>query len=291
MDGTPLHRPLHVHHQDDALGRWTVAWRAPPPSLAGIASLLWYGEGRVAYQRDRILPSGGSQLLINLGPTQYRIEPGPPERRVPFRDVWYSGLHQGPIDTEAPHGNALFGVAFDAAGARPWLGVDADALADRVLPLEDLIGREALLLRERLLETRALEARFALVEAWLLARLQPRFEPSPLVCWALQRIEASAGRLQVEMLAREAGVSRKHLAVLFRRQIGLGMKSLARLHRFRAATALLAGREQVPWAELAEACGYYDQSHLVREFRDFSGLTPGQFIRHAMADGSSLVLR
>jgi AraC-like DNA-binding protein len=291
MDGTPLHRPLHVHHQDDALGRWTVAWRAPPPGLAGIASLLWYGEGRVAYQRDRILPSGGSQLLINLGPTQYRIEPGPPERRVPFRDVWYSGPHQGPIDTEAPHGNALFGVAFDAAGARPWLGVDADALVDRVLPLEDLIGREALLLRERLLETRALEARFALVEAWLLARLQPRFEPSPLVCWALQRIEASAGRLPVETLAREAGVSRKHLAVLFRRQIGLGMKSLARLHRFRAATALLAGREQVPWAELAEACGYYDQSHLVREFRDFSGLTPGQFIRHAMADGSSLVLR
>ncbi|KAA2284016.1 helix-turn-helix domain-containing protein [Arenimonas fontis] len=291
MDGTPRHRHLHVHHQDDALGRWTVAWRSSPAALADVVTMLWYGEGRVAYQRDRILPSGGSQLLINLGPVQYRIEPGPPERRVPFRDVWYSGLHQGPIDTEAPHGNALFGVTFRAAGARPWLGVDADRLVGRVLPLEDLVGGDAQTLRERLLETRTLEARFALVEDWLLARLRPRYAPSPLTLWALGRIEASAGRLPVETLAREAGVSRKHLAVLFRRQVGMGMKSLARVHRFRAATALLAGRERVPWAELAEACGYFDQSHLVRDFRAFSGLSPGQFIRHAMADGGSLVLR
>ena len=87
---------------------------------------MWFGEGKTAYQRDRILPSGQSQLLINLGPPQYRIEPGPPEVRVPFVDVWYSGLHQGPIDTEAPHGNALLGVAFSARGTFPWLGERMD---------------------------------------------------------------------------------------------------------------------------------------------------------------------
>ncbi len=89
-------------------------WRTDP-RLSEIVASMWFGEGKVAYQRDRILPSGQSQLLINLGPPQYRIEPGPPEVRVPFVDVWYSGLHQGPIDTEAPHGNALLGVAFSRA--------------------------------------------------------------------------------------------------------------------------------------------------------------------------------
>lgn len=290
MDGE-LRPRLRVHHQDDALGRWTVAFAEPPPALRGIVSMLWYGEGRVGYQRDRILPSGGSHLLINLGPAQFRIDPGPPEARVAFEDVWYSGLHETPIDTEAPNGNALFGVAFTACGARPWLGVDADATAGRITPLADLLGRPALALREQLLETRDLAARFARVEAWLAARLRPRLAPSPLVGWALRRIEAHAGQVNVACLAGEAGVSRKHLAGLFRRQVGLGAKSLARVHRFRAAVAMLAGRDRVPWADLAAQCGYYDQSHLVRDFRAFSGMAPGEFVRHAMADGNSLVVR
>lgn len=290
MDGD-LRTRLQVHRQDDHLGQWTVAWCAPPPRLRGVVSMLWYGEGRTGYQRDRILPSGGSQLLVNLGPTQYRIAPGPPEVRVPFRDVWYSGLHQGPIDTEAPNGNALFGVAFTAAGARPWLGVDAHELCDRITPLGDLLGREALALRERLLDTPSLEARFGVVEDWLTARLDPRRATNPLVEWALARLESHHGQVAVDTLAREAGVSRKHLAGLFRQQVGPGAKSLARVHRFRAAVAMLAGRDRVPWAELAMHCGYYDQSHLVRDFRAFSGFAPGEFIRHAMADGNSLVVR
>jgi AraC-like DNA-binding protein len=286
-----LRSRLHVHHQDDALGRWTVAWCAPLPALRSLVATIWYGEGQVSYQRDRILPTGGSQLLVNLGPTQYRIEAGPPERRIPFEDVWYSGLHQSPIDTEAPHGNALLGVAFHAAGTRPWLGVDANELSERITPLADILGRGALALREALLAERSLEARIATLEAWLLSRLDPRRAANPLLAWATARIEASRGQVAVDALAREAGVSRKHLAGLFRRQVGLGPKSLARVHRFSAAVAMLAGRRQVPWAALAQQCGYYDQSHLVRDFRTFSGLSPGEFVRHAMADGSSLVIR
>lgn len=282
---------MRVHRQDDALGQWTVAWCEPAPALRHCVAMLWYGEGRVGYQRDRILPGGVSHLLINLGPTQYRIEAGPPERRVPFRDIWYSGLHQGPIDTEAPHGNALLGVAFRACGARPWLRVDAVETADRITPLEDLVGADAHRLRERLLHTPAVDARFAIVEYWLQARLQGQREIHPLMAWALQRIEAEAGQLPVAALAREAGLSRKHLSALFRREVGLSAKTLARLHRFRTATALLGGVDRVPWATLATHCGYFDQSHLVRDFRAFSGLSPGEFLRHARADANSLVLR
>ena len=290
MDGD-LRQRLRVHHQDDALGRWTVAWCPPPPALAGVVSMLWYGEGHTGYQRDRILPSGDSFLLVNLGPVQYRIEPGPPERRVAFDDIWYSGQHQGPIDTEAPHGNALFGVAFRATGGRPWLGTDAHELGDRIVPLADLLGPPATELRDRLLACPSLPARFSLVDNWLATRLDPRHAAKPLLAWAVDRIETSAGQVAVEALAREAGVSRKHLAGLFRQQVGLGAKSLARIHRFRAAVAMLAGRDRVPWTELALQCGYFDQSHLVRDFRAFSGFAPGEFIRHARADGNAVVVR
>ncbi len=253
---------------------------------------MWYGEGKTAYQRDRILPTGQSQLLINLGPPQYRVETGPPEVRVPFVDVWYSGLHQGPIDTEAPHGNALLGVAFTARGSFPWLGERMDGLSDRIIALADAVGDGALALRERLLNTASIEARFKVVERWLISRLKPRSIVHPAVRWAVDRIAAAGGRLAIEDLATQTGFTRKHLANLFQQQVGLTPKALARVHRFRGAFDILnrAGGE-VPWAALAEQCGFYDQSHLIHEFRRFTGLSPAELARKDRPDTQSVVLR
>lgn len=282
---------VSIHRHQSALGCWAVAVCQPDPRLAGIVAAMWFGEGSVSYARDRILPSGQSQLLINLGPPQYRIEAGPPERRIPFRDIWYSGLHQGPIDTEAPHGNALLGVAFTACGGYPWLGHDLSGLADRIIALADALGDGVLALRQRLLDTPDIAQRFELVERWLIARLNPRAVVHPAVRWAVDRIAASGGHVSVDALARQTGYTRKHLALLFQRQVGFGPKALARVHRFKSALALLGAADEVPWATLAAQCGYYDQSHLVRDFRAFSGYAPSEFLRRGRPDGGSVVVR
>jgi AraC-like DNA-binding protein len=287
--GTDL---IQTFTHQSPIGRWSVSvWRTDP-RLAGVVASMWFGEGKVAYQRDRILPSGQSQLLINLGPPQYRIEPGPPEVRVPFLDVWYSGLHQGPIDTEAPHGNALLGVAFDSHGTFPWLRENMSGLSDRIVALADVLGDGALRLRERLLNTESLEERFRVVEGWLLARLAARGVVHPIVRWAVDRLEASGGRITIEELATDSGFTRKHLGNLFRQQVGLSPKALARVHRFRGALDLLdrAGGE-VPWAALADRCGYFDQSHLINEFHRFTGFTPVELARRDRPDSGSVVLR
>ena len=85
----PFSRIQTFTHQSP-IGHWSVCVWQPDPRLAGIVTSMWYGEGKTAYQRDRILPCRQSQLLINLGPPQYRVERGPPEVRVPFLDIWYS---------------------------------------------------------------------------------------------------------------------------------------------------------------------------------------------------------
>jgi AraC-like DNA-binding protein len=274
------------------IGEWSVSVWRPHARLAGIVASMWFGEGRTAYQRDRILPSGQSQLLINLGPPQYRIEPGPPEVRVPFIDIWYSGLHQGPIDTEAPHGNALLGVAFTARGVFPWLGQCMHEFADRIVALADALGDGTLALRERLLNTPSLEERFRIVERWLLARLESQPEVHPSVRWAADRIAGSGGRVAIQHLARQTGFTRRHLGNLFRQQVGLTPKSLARVHRFRGALDLLNGtRGAVPWIALAEQCGFYDQPHLANEFRRFTGFSPTELMRKDRPDTGSVVLR
>ena len=283
---------LQTFTHQSPIGHWSVSVWRPDARLSEIVANMWFGEGKTAYQRDRILPSGQSQLLINLGPPQYRIEPGPPENRVPFVDVWYSGLHQGPIDTEAPHGNALLGVAFTARGTFPWLGERMDGLSDRIIALADALGDGALRLRERLLNLPSLDARFKCVERWILGRLKPRTIVHPAVRWAVDRIAATGGRMSVEDLATQTGFTRKHLGNLFQQQVGLSPKALARVHRFRGALALLDRADgRVPWAALAEQCGYYDQSHLINEFRRFTGFSPVDLARRDRPDAGSIVLR
>jgi AraC-like DNA-binding protein len=283
---------LQTFTHQSPIGHWSVSVWQLDPRLAETVASMWFGEGKTAYQRDRILPSGQSQLLINLGPPQYRVEPGPPEVRVPFVDVWYSGLHQGPIDTEAPHGNALLGVAFSARGTFPWLGERMDGLSDRIIALADAIGDGALALRERLLNTTSLENRFKVVERWLIARLKPRNIVHPAVRWAVDRIAAAGGKLSIEELAVQTGFTRKHLGNLFQQQVGLSPKALARVHRFRGALDILnRSRGEVPWVELAEQCGFYDQSHLINEFRRFTGFSPVELARRDRPDTGSVVLR
>ena len=283
---------LQTFTHESPIGHWSVSVWQVDPRLTEIVASMWYGAGKTAYQRDRILPSGTSQLLINLGPPQYRIEPGPPEVRVPFVDIWYSGLHQGPIDTEAPHGNALLGVAFTSRGTFPWLGERMDGLSDRIIALADALGDGALALRERLLNTESLESRFRIVERWLIARLKPRSIVHPAVRWAVDQITASGGRVAIESLATQTGFTRKHLGNLFQQQVGLTPKALARIHRFRGALDILTkAAGQVPWIELADACGFYDQSHLINEFRRFTGFSPVELARRDRPDSGSVVLR
>ncbi|MGB0133856.1 helix-turn-helix domain-containing protein, partial [Dokdonella sp.] len=160
----------------------------------------------------------------------------------------------------------------------------------QVLPLSDLLGDSALILRERLLECRSISRRFTMVEDWLLKRLRPGFEPSDLARWALDRIETNHGNVSVDELASQAGVSRRHLGQTLRREAGLGSKSLARVHRFKSALQWLGKCERIAWAELAARCGYCDQSHLIRDFRVFSGMSPGDLVRCARPDAGSIVV-
>jgi transcriptional regulator GlxA family with amidase domain len=135
-------------------------------------------------------------------------------------------------------------------------------------------------------------ARFKVVERWLLARLKPRAIVHPAVRWAVDRIAATGGRVSIESLAAEAGFSQKHLGNLFRQQVGLRPKSLARVHRFRGALYLVnRSSGEVPWIALAEQCGFYDQSHLINEFRRFTGFSPTELARRDRPDTGSVVLR
>ncbi|WP_333760883.1 AraC family transcriptional regulator [Streptomyces sp. IBSBF 2390] len=157
------------------------------------------------------------------------------------------------------------------------LGTSPAELDGVVVSLDDLWGRAASRIRERLGEVSAWQDRFALTDA-LLARRQAAGPPvDPEVAWAWHRIVAGHGLARVDELAAEVGWSRKRLWSRFRSQLGLPPKRAAKLVRFdHAAHRLVAGEGA---ARVAADAGYADQSHLHRDVVEFTGATPAAVAR------------
>jgi AraC-like DNA-binding protein len=133
-------------------------------------------------------------------------------------------------------------------------------------------------LAEQLREAPSWQQRAGLVDWFLLGRLETGPRPSPEVAWAWRRLLASGGGIPIGRLAAEVGWSHRHLITRFRQQFGLAPKAAARLIRFdRVWRRLDQAGDRLDWGDLAREAGYADQAHLIREFRQFTGMTPTQF--------------
>jgi AraC-like DNA-binding protein len=169
----------------------------------------------------------------------------------------------------------MVGAYLEPGAASPLLRAPAVELTDRVVDLELLWGSGTTRLAGDLAGLDE-EARVDLLEAELIARLRRPPEPGPrvdvagLARWARNE----PARMTVRRLADAAGVSRQHLARLFREVVGVSPKRYCRLVRFQAGLAYAGTGAGVPWARVAAELGYADQSHMIAEFRELSSLTP-----------------
>jgi AraC-like DNA-binding protein len=190
-----------------------------------------------------------------------------------------AGLHERQVRTE--NGRRALGMQINVAppAAHRLFGLPLDTLAHRVVPLEDVLDEPHLV--ERLYELGDWPERFDALDSLLVRRLADA-RPTE-VDWAWRRLVATAGRIRVGALAAELGWSRKRIVARFREQVGLTPKSAARLLRFEHARVEAERAERPDWARIAVECSYYDQSHLINDFRARTGRTPETFFQDAAA--------
>jgi methylphosphotriester-DNA--protein-cysteine methyltransferase len=91
-------------------------------------------------------------------------------------------------------------------------------------------------------------------------------------------IVANSGTVAIGDLSEAAGVSNTHLAQRFKELIGVTPKRLARSQRFASTMLAIDPAELIDWGDVAASAGYFDQAHFGHEFREFTGLTPTQYI-------------
>lgn len=267
---------------------WTLIHRAPDPALrAHVRRLTAYQEwsGRAVLRKE--LPSTTIPMILVFGPgftLHDSAEPGGPWR--PLAQSFVAGLHVRPAHVGS-HGRSLcLQVDFTPLGARRFLGLPLGEILGGVFDLEALLGAEIGRLESRLAEAPDWEARFGVVEAALRSRIQRAAAPHPLLPAAWARLGDAAER---RGLAAALGCSRQHLVTLFRRELGLPPRTLARLVRFERAVAALERRSVPRLADLAAACGYADQAHFSRDVRRFAGESPRALASRLRPDGSLIV--
>ena len=260
-----------------------VEHRAPAPALRPFLErgLEGWASAGAAGQRLRELPFPGVPLILNLGAhwtiAERDTAPEP-------RDSFVAGLHTGPTIVDGPPAYACIELRLTALGARRLLGVPMDELADRTVPLEDVLPGSAELV-DRLRETASWNARFDLLESFLLRRAAETTEPSPEVAWSWSRLVHSGGRVPIGALAAELQWSPRRLIARFRDQIGLAPKTAARIIRFDRAVAAIRAGDRRSLAELALDVGYFDQAHLNRDFRALGDIAPTQLANALLASG------
>ncbi|MGH9805156.1 MAG: DUF6597 domain-containing transcriptional factor [Candidatus Acidiferrales bacterium] len=242
------------------------AEHTPCAALRLYVECFWSRAGRAGASTaagHRVLPDGCLDIVFNFGDS------------APWSAA-VVGTMTRPLVVEPGRREDFLGVRFRPGKARAFLRPPADEFTDRAVRLADAWGRDGAELEERLAGMPALRARLGALENALLRRLAQAPAADTRLDAAVEVIARSRGAVSVERLSGTVGWSRQHLARRFTSAVGVGPKLFCRVVRFRglveSARALKLG-----WAEAAAEYGYYDQAHLIAEFKEFAGLTPAQF--------------
>ena len=161
-------------------------------------------------------------------------------------------------------------------GAYTLLGPAVAELGGEIVSLDDIVGADARRVSEQVRSARTWEERGRVLDDLLLTRAADGPQPAPEVAHAWHLLARSRGRHRISEIARQVGWSHKHLITRFKQQIGVTPRLAAQL--LRLSTVWRHLDDEQSWARIAAECGYTDQAHLTREFRRFTGTTPGALI-------------
>lgn len=245
----------------------------PGPPLDEFVDHFWLLKDRQAPRLEKILPCGMIELVVNLKHNEIHIHDAEkPDRFQRFDGAVFSGTYSRSFVCNASQHEAMVGVHFRPGGAFPFLGTEASELTNTHANLADLWGGSALELRERLCAASTSQRIFHIMEDALRDRLRNYSAADLEMKIALQMF--ASGGVGSRDVSQELGFSQRRFIQLFNSHVGLTPKVFCRIQRFQRARVLAEKFATPHWAELAVTCGYFDQSHLIKDFHEFAGSTP-----------------
>lgn len=218
---------------------------------------------------QRILPDGRPALILNFG-RPFESQTNGRWKQQP--ECFFVGQITGPLLLRPTGPAEMLGIQFRPQGATALLRQPMGALTDSAVALEDLSRRMSREL-ERVRDLRSLEEALVAVDP-ILDRFArgARGDENP-VSYAVREMERTGGLMSVREAADRLGWSTRQLERRFKDTVGIPPKLFGRMQRFQRVFRAMESSAS-NWIDTAVRCGYYDQAHLIRDFREFSGRSP-----------------
>jgi AraC-like DNA-binding protein len=252
----------------------------PAAPLSAFVANLWSLSDAPSHAKERIIPSGTLELVFNLHEDEFRIYDSLESSRFRrFSGAIVSGAYDRFFVIDTAEHASVIGVHFKPSGAWPFLELPPGELARTHVDLETLWGQAARELREMLCAADSPARRFHILEAALFARLNRPIKRHAAVPTAVDALRRGTA---VHDVVDQVGLSHRRFIEVFSAEVGITPKLFGRIQRFQRASELARGQASPDWSEVAADCGYFDQSHLIRDFMAFCGVSPAEFLRHSL---------
>ncbi|RSM60325.1 AraC family transcriptional regulator [Actinoplanes sp. ATCC 53533] len=253
--------------------------QVPAPPLDRFIDDIYCLTGVPRHRRMNIPPMPSAHLFVNLSAPVRLWDSDPSVPPAVLTDGWFMGVWTRRFLIEYPTRVRLVGVHFKPWGMSPFVDLPATDLRDRWVPVDAVWQRSVERIRNQVGELASASETLRALERELRSRLAEG--PSrglDLVQHTGGRLATLHGAVPVCALTDAAGVSGNHLATQFKSHVGVTPKRLARIYRFARLILSVDTLRPVDWSELAQTAGYFDQAHFSREFKDFTGHTPTQYL-------------
>lgn len=246
----------------------------PHPDLAPLVKCYWTLESPKANtpQRNTIVPDGCMKLIFHYADA-YKHYPDSGKPYILSRALVVGQLTK-PFEVEPMGETGTFFVCFHPNGFLPFATSPIKELENKAVPIEKVLDET---IGDIILNAPSNKERISLIEAFLFKRLADTKTHDNLVKSTVETILTANGQLSVDVLSKQNNTNRRQLTRKFSKDVGISPKQLSKTIRLQATLKMLLTENISSLTDLAYENEYYDQAHFIKEFKEFTGLTPKEF--------------
>lgn len=248
----------------------------PHQDLVSLIKCYWILESPKEEnpQRQTIVPDGCMEMIFHYGDL-YKQYMDNGDGIVQPRSCVFGQLTQ-PLEIEPTGITGIFSVRFHHDGFIPFATIPIKEMDNKAVSLEKLFGKDGIELEKKVLSSETIEEKIVAVESFLLQRLNTE-TIDKIVQSTVDTLLTANGQISVNELSKQININRRQLERKFSSAIGLSPKQLSKTIRLQNALKLLLNKEFTSLTALAYEGEYYDQAHFIKDFKEFTGLTPKEF--------------
>jgi AraC-like DNA-binding protein len=249
----------------------------PNHDLSALVKCYWTLESpkEKTPTRNTIVPDGCMKLIFHYGGLyKHYTENG---QSITLPRCFLIGQLTRPYEVEPTGETGTFFVCFHPNGFLPFTTIPIKDMENTAVPLEKLFGTDGQEIEQKILNAHSTSERIALIETFLFNRLANTETVDHILKSTVETILTANGQLSVEELSRKTNINRRQLERKFSSAIGLSPKQLSKTIRLQATLKVLLNKKIINLTDVAYENEYYDQAHFIKDFKEFTGLTPKEF--------------